>query len=74
MTKHNLKPLEGKTALITGGSMNLGAVTAKTLAEQGATVAINYLPSEPEPKSVLDALQAYDKPSYAVPGDLAVSI
>lgn len=36
-------PLEGKTAMVTGGSLNLGAVTARTLAEQGATVAINFL-------------------------------
>jgi NAD(P)-dependent dehydrogenase (short-subunit alcohol dehydrogenase family) len=72
MPDDDLKILEGKTVLVTGGSMNLGAVTAKTLAEQGATIAINFLPSEPEPKGVLDALQAYGKPSYAIPGDLAV--
>ena len=73
MKDHDLKPLEGKTAFVTGGSMNLGAVTAKTLAARGATVAINFLPSEPEPKGVLDSLQAYGKPSFAIPGDLAVS-
>jgi len=31
--------LEGKTAFVTGASMNLGAVTARTLAEHGAAVA-----------------------------------
>jgi NAD(P)-dependent dehydrogenase (short-subunit alcohol dehydrogenase family) len=51
--------------------MHLGAVTARTLAQQGATVAINYLPSEKEPKEVLESLRVHGQPSYAVPGDLA---
>ena len=65
------KPLEGKTALVTGASMNLGAVTARTLAEQGATVAINYLSQEDEPTQVLKSLRPHGQPSYAIPGDLA---
>lgn len=64
-------PLEGKTAMVTGGSLNLGAVTARTLAEQGATVAINFLSSEPEPTAVLESLQAHGQMSYGIPGDLA---
>jgi NAD(P)-dependent dehydrogenase (short-subunit alcohol dehydrogenase family) len=66
------KFLEGKTALVTGASMNLGAVTARTLAEHGATVAINYLGSEPEPEDLLETLCADGHPSYAIAGDLAV--
>jgi NAD(P)-dependent dehydrogenase (short-subunit alcohol dehydrogenase family) len=65
------KPLEGKTALVTGASMNLGAVTARTLAEQGATVAINYLSGEDEPAQVLKSLRPHGQPSYAIPGNLA---
>ena len=34
--------LAGKSALVTGASRNLGAVIAERLAEEGATVAINY--------------------------------
>lgn len=34
--------LEGKSALVTGASRNLGAVIAERLAAYGATVAINY--------------------------------
>ncbi|CAN5850041.1 hypothetical protein BH20CHL3_BH20CHL3_01880 [soil metagenome] len=36
------KPLASKTALVTGGSRGVGAVTARMLAEAGADVAVNY--------------------------------
>lgn len=72
MTTAETGALAGKTALVTGASMNLGAITASTLASQGATVAINYLDSEPEPAQVLEALRAHGRPAFAVPGNLAV--
>jgi NAD(P)-dependent dehydrogenase (short-subunit alcohol dehydrogenase family) len=64
--------LAGKTAFVTGASMHLGAVTAHALADQGATVAINYLPHEPEPVAVLESLRAQGRPAYAIPGNLAL--
>lgn len=70
MVRTEQRPLEGKTALVTGASMNLGAVTGRTLAEQGATVAINYLSHEAEPVQVLESLRPHGQPSFAVPGDL----
>ncbi len=64
------KLLEGKTAFVTGGSQNLGAVTALTLARHGATVAINYLDSEAEPGELLARLRSFGNPAYTVPGNL----
>lgn len=64
-------PLEGKRALVTGGSANLGAVTAETLARRGVEVAINYLPEEPEPEEILDRLRGYGREAHAIPGNLA---
>ena len=40
-----MKLLEGKVALITGGSKGIGRAIAKKYAEHGASVAFTYLSS-----------------------------
>jgi len=55
------RPLEGKTALVTGAARSIGAAAAKTLAEAGARVTVLDLPSDDGPAS---------KTARAIGGDL----
>ncbi|MEW6111858.1 MAG: 3-oxoacyl-[acyl-carrier-protein] reductase [Thermodesulfobacteriota bacterium] len=53
--------LQGKTALVTGGSRGIGRAICLTLAQAGASVAINYRSGEEaakETQSLLDAARA----------------
>ncbi len=34
--------LDGKLALVTGGSRGIGAATSRALASEGAAIAVNY--------------------------------
>jgi NAD(P)-dependent dehydrogenase (short-subunit alcohol dehydrogenase family) len=65
--------LTGKTALITGGSRNLGAVIATTLADNGAQIAINYQHSEEAAHTLQTKLSTSDRPVHLVRGDMATS-
>jgi len=50
--------LDGKIALVTGGSRGIGRACAEALAEQGATVVINYVKGEAAAREVADAIAA----------------
>ncbi len=52
-----MKILEGKVALITGGSRGIGEAIVRKFAEQGADVAFTYLSSEERAKNVESALK-----------------
>jgi len=52
------RPLEGKTALVTGASRGLGRATAEELARQGALVAINYASNDAAAQETLQAIEA----------------
>ena len=49
--------LEGRTALVTGGSRGIGRAIALSLAAEGADVSINYVSCETTARSVADQVQ-----------------
>jgi 3-oxoacyl-[acyl-carrier protein] reductase len=50
--------LDGKIALVTGGSRGIGRACCETLAEQGATVVVNYVKGEAAARQVAEAITA----------------
>ncbi len=61
--------LQGKVALITGGSRGIGAAIAKKYAEQGADVAFTYLSSEDKANAVAKELEGLGVKSKAYRSD-----
>ncbi|WP_428032528.1 SDR family NAD(P)-dependent oxidoreductase [Ancylobacter sp.] len=63
--------LQGKVALVTGGSRGLGAATAEALAGQGADVAISYVASPEKAEAVVEKLKAKGVRALAIRADQA---
>ncbi|WHA43887.1 SDR family NAD(P)-dependent oxidoreductase [Agrobacterium larrymoorei] len=63
--------LTGKTALVTGGASGIGLATVRKLSEQGAMVAVNYLPGDEAAASVVEGLRSEGLHLVHAPGDVS---
>jgi len=64
--------LEGKIALVTGGSRGIGAATARLLAQNGAAVAVNYVNSKDAAEKVVNEITKAGGKAKAYQGDVRI--
>src|SRR5712691_9285 len=65
------KKLEGKVAVVTGASKGIGAGIAKALAEEGASVVVNYSSSKQDAERVVAEISARGGKAIAMQGDVS---
>jgi len=62
--------LEGKTALVTGGSRGIGRASAIALAREGARVLVHYVRGKPEAEDIVSEIIRGGGRGQSVPADL----
>jgi 3-oxoacyl-[acyl-carrier protein] reductase len=67
-----IRPLAGKTALVTGGSRGIGAAIVQRLARDGADVAFSYSRSKDQAEHVVAAVEQLGRRAVAIRADQAI--
>jgi len=65
--------LNGKVAIVTGGSRGIGRAAAEALAGQGALVIVNYVSNESAARQTVDAIQSFGGKAETARFDVADS-
>ncbi|MGK2945068.1 MAG: SDR family NAD(P)-dependent oxidoreductase, partial [Desulfuromonadales bacterium] len=63
--------LEGKIAVVTGGSRGIGAAIATGLGSEGATVVINYNHSHEQAEAVVEEIKTMGSSAIALQADIS---
>jgi 3-oxoacyl-[acyl-carrier protein] reductase len=63
--------LQGKSAIVTGGSLGIGSAIAIALAREGCDVAINYRRHDTEAKEVVRNIEELGRKGLAIKADVA---
>ncbi|BBO86221.1 SDR family oxidoreductase [Desulfosarcina ovata] len=63
--------LEGKSAIVTGGSQGIGTATSLMLAKEGANVCLTYRKHKEEAEAVVKEIEAMGRKAIAVKCDIA---
>jgi 3-oxoacyl-[acyl-carrier protein] reductase len=65
--------LTGRTALVTGGSSDIGAAIVRALAKRGADVALHYHRNAEKAAAVADEVRALGRRAWTLQGDLSLA-
>jgi len=63
--------LEGKNAIVTGGSLGIGSAIALGLAREGCNVAINFRRHDTEAKEIVSQIEKMGRKGLAIKADVA---
>ena len=63
--------LENKNAIVTGGSLGIGAAIALDLADNGANVALNFRKHKDEAQAIIDKIDAMGRKGLLVQADVS---